>query len=223
MARNKMKKISLLYLLFLFLMIPVVANAQKVTVQNGNLILQSHDGKETILTHSGRDTEPALSPDGKWIVFVRQYPGKPGPWGPGTELRIIRTEGTGERVIVKDGAVSGRNKFLSSLNSPQFLNDSRRVAFHSGWAATHGSVHVVDIKTGAIRFVSGGNSVCSVNSDDYKDKYKDYLIIKIRRYFFAGGSYEFYYLVSIDGKVGAPVGDSEISIAGFCEPCDEKK
>ncbi len=218
-----MKKIFLLNLLFLSLMIPFVANAQKVTVQNGNLILQSHDGKKTVLTHGWRDSEPTFSPDGKRIVFVRQYTDKPGPWGPGTDLRIIRTEGTGERVIVKDGAASGRNKFLSSLNSPQFLNDSRRVAFHSGWAATHGSVHVVDIKTGAIRFVSAGNSVCVVNSAEYKDKYKDYLIIKIRHYFFAGGSYEFYYLVSLNGKVGAPVGDSEMSLADFCEPCDGKK
>lgn len=203
-------------------MIPSVASAHKVTVQNGNLIIQNHDGKETVLTHAGQDTEPALSPDGQWVVFVRQYPDKPGPWGPGTELRVIRTEGTGERVIVKDGAASGQNNFLSSLNSPQFLNDSRRVAFHSGWAATHGSVNVVDIKTGFIRFVSEGNSVCVVNSDEYKDKFKDYLIIKIRNYFFAGGSYEFYYLVSLDGKVGAPVGDNEMSIADFCEPCAEK-
>lgn len=194
-----------------------------MSVQNGNLILQSNDGEETILTHGGRDSEPAFSPDGKWIVFVRKYTDKPGPWGPGTELRVIRLDGTGERMIVKDGASSGQNKFLSSLKSPQFLNDSRRVAFHSGWAATHGSVHVVDIKTGPIRFVSEGNSVCVVNSDEYKDAYKDYLIIKIRKYFFTSGSYEFYYLVSLDGKEGAPVGDSEMSIADFCETCTEKE
>ncbi|PYK49124.1 MAG: hypothetical protein DME20_07640 [Verrucomicrobia bacterium] len=46
------------------------ANAQKVWIQNGNVCV-SNGGESKTLTTSGRDSEPVLSPDGKWIVFVR--------------------------------------------------------------------------------------------------------------------------------------------------------
>jgi hypothetical protein len=79
------------------------ANAQKVWAQNGNVCV-SNSGESKTLTTSGRDSEPVLSPDGKWIVFVRTIPGKKISTGLGdadtTELWQIRADGKEPIVLV---------------------------------------------------------------------------------------------------------------------------
>ena len=47
-----------------------------VEATSGNIFLRSQTGKATQLTASGRDSTPVLSPDRRWIVFVRAVPGK---------------------------------------------------------------------------------------------------------------------------------------------------
>ena len=43
--------------------------------KNGNIFI-THEGKITQLTSTGRDSEPILSPDGRWIAFNREIEGK---------------------------------------------------------------------------------------------------------------------------------------------------
>jgi len=80
------------------------ANAQKVWIQNGNVCV-SNGGESKTLTTSGRDSEPVLSPDGKWIVFVRTIPSKKISTGLGdadaTELWQIRADGKEPIVLVR--------------------------------------------------------------------------------------------------------------------------
>src|SRR5437660_2213 len=50
-----------------------LANAQKLSVRNGNVCIVVA-GETKKLTSSGHDSEPVLAPDGKWIVFIRTVP-----------------------------------------------------------------------------------------------------------------------------------------------------
>ena len=52
------------------------AFAQNVSVKDGNIRFTDKSGKTTALTSSGRDSNPVLAPDGKWVAFVRKVAGK---------------------------------------------------------------------------------------------------------------------------------------------------
>src|ERR1700681_1749853 len=46
------------------------AGSASVEVKGGNVLLVQ-GGQQRVLTKSGKDADPALSPDGKWIAFTR--------------------------------------------------------------------------------------------------------------------------------------------------------
>jgi len=65
----------------LFLVIAVAVGAipafgQTVSVKNGNVQFTDKSGATISLTSSGRDSDPILAPDGKWVAFVRKVDGK---------------------------------------------------------------------------------------------------------------------------------------------------
>lgn len=72
-------------------------------------------GDLTPLTHGSADSAPAMSPDGRWLAFVRAGDGvKP-------QLALMPTAGGEARVITDhQSGVSGR---------PEFAPDSRRIAY----------------------------------------------------------------------------------------------
>jgi hypothetical protein len=47
-----------------------------VLVRDGNLYVRDGSAQERQLTSTGRDSNPVLAPDGKWVVFVRALAGK---------------------------------------------------------------------------------------------------------------------------------------------------
>ncbi len=48
------------------LAMPAAAGSKSVSVEGGNIVLVD-GGKRVTLTKSGRDSEPALSPDAAWV------------------------------------------------------------------------------------------------------------------------------------------------------------
>ena len=123
------------------------ANAQKVWIQNGNVCV-SNGGESKTLTTSGRDSEPVLSPDGKWIVFVRTIPSKKISTGLGdadaTELWQIRADGKEPIVLVRPKDSGKMENVLAGFSKPQFSTNGRLVYFLSEAWATSGALHVVD-------------------------------------------------------------------------------
>lgn len=74
-------------------------------------------GELTPLTHGTADREPVISPDGRWLAFLR------GGKGVKPQLALMPTAGGEPRVITDhQSAVSGR---------PEFSPDSRRIAYTS--------------------------------------------------------------------------------------------
>lgn len=193
------------------LMSSPLVEVQSLVVHAGNVFLKSADGKERQLTHSGHDSEPALSADGKWAVFVREIPGKRDELNPvdsnshANELWFIATDGKHENRLVSYGSLSGKSGGIFAVSSPQFFPDNHRIAFNAGWAVVEGSVHIVDLKTKKLQFVSAGNSVEVVPSGEYQN----HLIVQRHKYFLPGGTYDWYWLLDTAGKEIGAIGDEE--------------
>ena len=102
------------------------ANAQKVWIQNGNVCV-SNGGESKTLTTSGRDSEPVLSPDGKWIVFVRTIPSKKISTGLGdadaTELWQIRADGKEPMVLVRPKDSGKMENVLAGFSQPAVFHE----------------------------------------------------------------------------------------------------
>lgn len=186
--------------------------AQSVLVRSGNIFFKAKNGKERQLTRSGHDGEPALSMDGKWVAFVREIAGKPDKLSPtattadyANELWLAASNGTTETRLVKYGTLSGKSGAISAIHQPQFFPDNHRIAFTAAWAVVEGSVHIVDIQTKKLQFVSAGNSVEVVPAGEYQN----HLIVQRHKYFLPGGSYDWYWLLDTKGQELGAIGEEE--------------
>jgi dipeptidyl aminopeptidase/acylaminoacyl peptidase len=181
--------------------------AQTVSVKDGNIQLTDKSGKTTALTSSGRDSSPLLSPDGKWVAFVRKVDGKKIFTGADdvdpTELWQVRVDGKEPRVLVRCRDSKKMESVIGSFENLQFSTDGKLLYFVTLAWVTSGAVHVVDTTTGQEHYVFPGSDLKLVKSGEYKDC----LLVQQHRYFIGGGSYDWYWLLRPDGKEVGPVGE----------------
>jgi dipeptidyl aminopeptidase/acylaminoacyl peptidase len=182
------------------------AHAQKVSIRDGNVVIGTPSGEKT-LTNSGHDSEPVLSPDGKWIVFVRTIPNKNISTGSGdanaNELWQIRTDSKEVTLLVRPKGGGRDENPLAGLSKPQFSANGKLVYFMSENWATSGALHVVDTTNGKEHFICPALDFEVVPSGEYRD----YLLVQQHRYFLGGGSYDWFWLLRPDGKEVGPVGE----------------
>lgn len=203
-------------LLLVSALVPAPALAQSVTARDGNLFYQA-SGQATPrqLTSTGLDREPALSPDGQTIAFIRGNPADSvdtvSGWEEATSLWIVAVDGSGARTLVRSRYSETPGQALAMLRSPAYSPDGRQIYFLSAAWVTSGAVHAVDVSTGAERFVAPGNSLEVIPSGDYAG----FLVVSQHRYFLAGGSYDWYWLVSPEGREIDPVGEDERALEEF--------
>lgn len=187
---------------FLFIALAAQSYAQQVSVQNGNVILA---GKT--LTNSGHDSEPVLSPDKKWIAFVRTIPGKKISTGTGeadaTELWQIRADGKELTALVRPKGGDKMQSILAGFSKPQFSSNGKLVYFLSEAWTTSGALHVVDTTNGKEHFVCPAAEFEVILSGEYRDD----LLVQQHRYFIGGGSFDWFWLLKPDGKEVGPVGE----------------
>ena len=187
---------------FLFIALTAHSYAQQVSVENGNVVL----GGKT-LTTSRHDSEPVLSPDKKWIVFVRTVAGKKISTGAGgadaTELWQIRADGKEPTALVRPKESDKMESVLAGFSKPQFSSNGKLVYFLSEAWTTSGALHVVDTTNGKEHFVCPAAEFEVVQSGEYRDD----LLVQQHRYFIGGGSYDWFWLLKPDGKEVGPVGE----------------
>ncbi len=207
------------------------ADKAAVEVEDGNVfILQGSQRRQ--LTRSGRDAEPALSPDGRWVVFTRvgnsASAGEQGDCKSGAladELRRIQANGTGEELLVRGQEGKEPEQSICGFYRKQFSSDGRMIYFLSPAWATSSALHIYDTRDKARRYVMAANDVIVLN-ECAKADYRDSLIVQQHRYFVAGGSYDWYWLYDRTGRreIG-PLGDYEgeqgvreaVNGAGLCD------
>jgi hypothetical protein len=193
-----------------------------VEVKNGNVHLRTAEGEARALTTSGRDSGPVLSPDGKWVVFVRAVPGKKIATGAGdidaTELWQIDAAGKEPVLLVAPREAEKVEDLIATATDLQFSTDGRLVFFITPAWATSGAVHVVDTTNRKERFVVAGDGLKVIRSGEYRDC----LLLGQHRYFLGGGSYDWLWLFRPDGKEIGPVGEDATNFMEvFCP--DEKQ
>ena len=102
------------------------------------------------------------------------------------------------------------NKPKKRIVDPQQLNfspNSRTLYFVTSAWAVSGAVHAINIDGTNYRFIQPANELEVITSGEYQG----YLALKQHRYFIGGGSYDWYWLFTPDGKEIGPLGE-ELSL-----------
>jgi hypothetical protein len=189
------------------LVLPTLTLAGPLSVRNGNICFADKSGEPKALTTSGTDAQPVLSPDGRWIVFVRSVPGKTVATGigdsPATELWQIGVNGKNATLFVRSRSAEKTEQLLANFSKPQFTSDGRKVYFLSDAWVTSGAVHMVDTTNGKEHFVCPGSDLEVIRAGEYKDC----LLVEQHRYFIGGGTFDWYWLFRADGREIGPVGE----------------
>src|SRR4051794_25449412 len=183
------------------------AFAQTVSVKDGNIQFTDKSGKTAALTSSGRDSNPILAPDGKWVAFVRKVDGKKIVTGSDevepTELWQVRVDGKEPSLLVKCRDSEKVESVIGAFENLQFSTDGKLLYFVTPAWATSGAVHAVDTTNRKERYLFPGSDLKVVPSGEYKDC----LLTQQHRYFVGGGSYDWFWLLRPDGKEVGPVGE----------------
>ncbi len=171
----------------------------EVRADHGNIQIV-RGGQVSDLTHSGKDSEPVLSPDGSRIAFTREERPRTGVTDTGVESLWVADVATGQthRLIEPHDAKEVKHAMLA-LRHPTFSLDGGYVYVMADAWVTSAAIHQIDLKTGRERFVIDGNSLSVIRNGPYRG----YLLVSRHKYRKGGegGSYDPVDLVKPDGKV----------------------
>ena len=144
--------------------------------------------------------ESVRSPSGDLVAFTRSTPDRLvlSPFDrlqEATEIWISRADGSDQRLLVRG------DQGHSGLHNLQFSPDGRELYYLcSGWVTSH-SLNAVDVHTGDRRYVCAG-TLFEVLRDG---RHGGHLIVEQHRYYPMGGSYDWPWLFTPDGKCLGPV------------------
>ena len=179
---------TVLILLGLLLCCGVTSNtacaSEGLTVQQGNIFFRANQ-----LTTLGKDVNPALSPDGQTIIFVREI--KKIDYGdndPGfilfsqnqgaTEIWLMNADGSGQRSIIKGNqslSVDSDN-FLGWFDSLCFSKDGKKIYFLSQNSLSSANLWMADSDGRNVRKIMAAHQL-DVVGGDLKDEYFGDLVV----------------------------------------------
>lgn len=205
--------------LFLSLALAALAFAacnNNTSVKSAGSVVPSPDsGSVQKEVYVASDSVLVLSPDGQMGAYVKTRIGStPATEENNTdidEIWLYDVSSNTTSILVRGNEnASTPETTLESLGSLAFSPDGQYLYFTTEAWTTSGAIHRVDLETEKEKFVSAGNGLEVVPSG----KYKGFLITSLHKYFDGGGSYDYYYLLSMDGK--------EVMLAGKDDDAKDK-
>jgi hypothetical protein len=195
----------------------------KVFERDRNIYLSDVKGKLRLLTNTGRDTEPVLHPNGKWVYFVRSfegefvgeefYPAKGREPEDGIlkmELWRIDIDGQNEKMLYrnKTAAIDHPSGYAyASLDNIQISPEGDKIYFETAQWVTSDALNVMNPDGSNIKTLGPGNDTKIIFSTMDKDTdYSGYIVTNQHRYWLFGGSYDWYWLYTPDWKEICPLG-----------------
>lgn len=177
------------------------AHAQSVVVQYGNLVYSRASGATEVLTESGADGNPVISPDGSLIAFTRLHSGEQedsgdAGSGPLRDVYVMRLSDRAVKKIVSAAHSEKPEGELSGINSLAFSPDGSKLYFNTSAWATSEAIHAVSVRGGHESYVTNGNGVAVVK----RGKYAGNLVTRQHRYMDGRGSWNPYVLITPEGK-----------------------
>lgn len=178
----------------------------KAYAKAGRLYVVGTTGKAAPLPGFSKVKDAVLSPDGTRIAFIKGTAGKAIPTGGRTgsadQLWLVDANGAHPTLLAAAKNAPDVKNILAGLTAPCFSPSGQAIYFLSQAYAVSDAVHVVDLRTRAVRFVCPGNTVEVVS----KGVFKGDLIVQQHRYFAGGGTFDWYWIVDARGKDVNPIG-----------------
>ena len=156
------------------------------------------------------DSILALTPDGRKGAFIRSQK-RSGPDTEGSSPTIdqiwLYDKASATSKLIVQGTENNPEpeNMLESLGSLVFSPDGLYLYFSSAAWVTSGAIHRYDLSSGKEKFISAGNGLQVIPSG----KYKGFLVTSLHKYFNGGGSYDYFYLLTPDGKEVMQAGKDE--------------
>lgn len=194
-----------------------------VFIETGNIYYSPTGGQKIQLTKSGKDKFPLLSPNGKKVVFIHKSKEKAydpiDGEGPSErsdpfadQIWVIDIDGKNEKMLVQDynpDIKKGYDKrkgedVIGFIEDMKFSPDGKTIYFLTKTWVTSSGLHAVNIDGSNEHFITAANTLKIIDRGDYKGD----LIISQHRYFVGGGSYNWYYVFTPEGKEVGPLGDN---------------
>jgi len=222
----------ILYISIAFLCCCSFAYSQDIDIgrvfeENRNIFFKNSTGTSVQLTNKGRDGEPVLHPNGKWVYFVRSFEGEfkgevyypedgkvPEDGILKMELWRIDTDGNNGKMLYqnKTAAIDHPSGYAyASLDNIQISPSGDKIYFETAQWVTSNALNVMNPNGSDMKMLGPGNDTKIVLSarafDDKEKSYEGYIVTAQHRYWFYGGSYDWYYLFTPDLKKEiAPLG-----------------
>lgn len=185
----------------------------KVFEKEGNIYYTTSSGKPIQITHAKKDHSPILSPDQKFIAFTRttnfitpedclifditedNHP---------QQIWIYNINGKVEKLLIDNSFSCDKpEKKITDPTDLKFSPDSKTLYFLTSAWATSGALHAINLNGTNQRFLMPANSINIVPAGYYQG----YLLVQQHRYFIGGGSFDWIWLFSPNGKEEGPVGE----------------
>ena len=193
--------------LSLWLILVARVDAASVTNVDGRIVYLGPDGQSTILSDSGHDFGPILSPDGARVAFVRSYRTPEDDYIGYTNCSIWIVDITGDnlRCLVTGQDAEDEKERLTDLEDLIFSPDEAELFFHSHTWVTELALHAIKLETGERRYIGPGELKRIVP----RGEYANHLLVQQHRYFLGGGSYNWVWLLTPEGKEIGPVTEGD--------------
>jgi hypothetical protein len=192
-------------------------SGQTVEAIDGNVFYKDPNERVRQLTFSKMDADPALSRDGKSVIFIRRTTRRASFEEPRnnqpvfTQVWVADSEGRGAHLVFGGPATDGAFKY-ASFSRPNFSPDGRHAYFLIPYAAVVNGLVRLDLSTHQARVISSAVTYEVITTGNYAGT----LVVLKRKDYSEGATYS-YYLIDAEGREIGVVGSSENQARSFAE------